>query len=135
VTGFEKRDPGAPPGFFEAEARGLRWLREGGAPVPDVLDVGPGSIVLTRIDVGPWTPAAEEAAGRAVATLHRAGAPCFGLAEGDGFIGPLAMANTPSDDWRRFYVECRVLPFLRQAVDRPGDARPVRRAFREPAIL
>lgn len=113
---FVKRRPGAPPGFFAVEARGLRWLGEAGAPVPEVISVGPEHIELERIDVGPWTPAAEEAAGRAVAAMHRAGAPTFGW-DVDGFIGPLPQSNEPAPDWPTFYAERRVLPFLRQAVD------------------
>ena len=136
---FEKRRPGAPAGFFEAEARGLRWLAAAGAPVPEVLDVGPEHIAVAWIDQGPWSPDAEEAAGRAVAALHRAGAPAFGLADGDGFIGPLPMANTPADDWASFYVERRVLPFLRRAVDLgaigAGDVAAVERACGHAAEL
>jgi PPOX class probable F420-dependent enzyme len=48
--------------------------------------------------------------------MHAAGAPSFGL-DADGFIGPLPMSNVPAPDWPSFYVERRVLPFLRQAVD------------------
>ena len=112
---FEKRNPSAPPGFFEAEAAGLRWLAEAGAPVPEVLSVGADHITMTWIDQGPWTPAAEEAAGRAVALLHRTGAPSFGL-DRDGFIGPLAMDNTPAADWPAFWAERRVLPLVRELV-------------------
>ena len=108
---FEKRRADAPPGFFEAEARGLRWLAEAGAPVPDVLSVGPDHIELTWIDQGPWTPAAEEAAGRAVASMHDAGAATYGLGHG-GFVGPLPMNNTPEPDWPTFWAERRVRPLV-----------------------
>lgn len=113
---FTKRRADAPPGFFAAEARGLRWLSESGAPVPEVLSVGEDHIAVSWIDQGRWTASAEEAAGRAVASMHRFGAPTFGFDTG-GFIGPLAMSNEPAADWPTFYAERRVLPFLRDAVD------------------
>jgi fructosamine-3-kinase len=116
VRTFLKRRADAPPGFFEAEARGLRWLADAGAPVPGVLSVGPDHIELTWIDQGSWTPAADEAAGRAVASLHLAGAPTFGL-DVDGFIGPLPMDNTPEPDWPSFWAERRVRPLVRALVD------------------
>jgi fructosamine-3-kinase len=116
VKTFEKRNPSAPPGFFEAEAAGLRWLADAGAPVPDVVSVGADHIAMTWIDHGAWTPAAEEAAGRAVAAMHDAGAPSFGL-DHHGFIGPLPMDNTPADEWPAFWAERRVLPLVRDLVD------------------
>ena len=43
----------APPEFFEVEAEGLRWLAEPGAvPVPEVVSVEPGRIVLEWIEPG-----------------------------------------------------------------------------------
>jgi fructosamine-3-kinase len=124
-AGFTKRRPGAPPGFFAAEARGLAWLAEAGAPVPEVRSVGPEHITVAWIEQGPWTAAAEEAAGRAVAALHLAGAPCFGM-PGDepAFIGDLPMDNTPEPDWPTFWAERRVRPLVRDLVDRgelPAD--------------
>lgn len=113
-----KRRPGAPPGFFAAEARGLRWLAEAGAPVPEVLSVGDDHIELAWIDQGRWTAAAEEGAGWAVAALHLAGAPCFGLhADGPSFIGPLPLDNTPAPDWPTLWAERRVRPLVRHLVD------------------
>lgn len=118
---FTKRRPDAPPGFFEAEARGLAWLAEAGAPVPEVLSVGPDHISLSWIEQGPWTPAAHASAGQAVARLHDAGAPCFGM-PGDepAYIGDLPMDNTPSPDWPAFWAERRVRPLVRSLCDR-GD--------------
>jgi fructosamine-3-kinase len=116
VRTFEKRAPDAPPGFFEAEARGLAWLAEAGSPVPEVVSLGPDHIATAWVEQGPWTPAAVEEAGRAVAAMHRFGAKTFGF-DGPGFIGPLPMSNEPAPDWPTFYVERRVLPFLRDAVE------------------
>ena len=116
---------GAPPGFFAAEARGLRWLGEveGGPALPAVIEVTDDRIAVERVNQAPPTHAAADGFGRALATMHRAGHSSFGLAT-DGFIGPLPLDNTPSDDWPRWYAERRVLPFVRRAVDGGGlDSR------------
>jgi fructosamine-3-kinase len=59
------------------------------------------------------------AIGRALAGLHQARGERFGLAEFDGFYGPLPQCNRPvgSARWADFYAERRVLPMLRLAVD------------------
>jgi len=115
-----KRRADAPPDFFEAEAAGLRWLAEaipyGGPNVPAVRAVSRHEIEIERIETAPWTSQADETFGRALAALHRLGAASFG-APADGYIGPLPLDNAPSDDWPEFYVERRLEPFLRQAID------------------
>jgi fructosamine-3-kinase len=123
-----KRDPGAPAGFFEAEAAGLAWLGEvpGAAPTVDVLDVGPGRISLARLDTASPTVEAAERLGRQLARTHAAGARGYGAPpdgwDRDGFIGPLPLphAPTPPDgdlSFGAFYAEYRVEPFLRRAGD------------------
>lgn len=57
--------------------------------------------------------------GRALALLHEIHDEQFGLAQFDGFFGPLRQANQPvrSNSWAEFYAERRLLPRLRSAVD------------------
>jgi fructosamine-3-kinase len=132
VTSYKKTRLDAPPGFFAAEANGLRWLSRavGGPPLPDVLAADETSITITRIDETAPTPSAADDFGRALAALHRAGAPAYG-ADWPGFIGPLPMDNTRGDSWSQWYAERRVLPYLRQAVDlgaaTDDDARAIER--------
>ena len=59
------------------------------------------------------------AIGRALAGLHQARGETFGLAEFDGFYGPLPQCNQPvgSGRWADFYAERRVLPMLQLAAD------------------
>ena len=59
------------------------------------------------------------AIGRALAGLDQARGETFGLAEFDGFFGPLRQCNRPlgSPRWSDFYAELRVRPMLRFAVD------------------
>ncbi|MFL6238560.1 MAG: fructosamine kinase family protein [Actinomycetes bacterium] len=118
TTAFTKRRTDAPPGFFAAEANGLDWLRQagGGPPLPEVLALTEISITLTRIDETAPTANAAEDFGRALAAMHRCGAPYFG-ADWPGFIGPLPLDNTPGTQWAEWYAERRVWPYLRQAVD------------------
>jgi fructosamine-3-kinase len=46
-----------------------------------------------------------------LAALHNNRLPRYG-AERHGFIGALALDNTPADDWVTFYAERRLLPYL-----------------------
>ena len=115
---------------FAAEANGLRWLAEAGAvPVPEVLAVGPGALVISMIPPGPAPPEAAFGFGADLARLHAAGADGFG-APWPGFIASLPLDNTPDGvDWPRWYAHRRLLPFLTRAVDagalRSEDARLV----------
>ena len=133
-TAFVKRRADAPPDFFTAEATGLEWLAQatahGGPNVPRVLAVARDEIQLERIDTAPWSPRADESFGRALAAMHRLGASTFG-APADGYIGPLPLDNTPSDDWPSFYVTRRLEPYVRQAVDRGSLPRDAIRTFDE----
>ena len=107
----------APPGFFDAEAAGLKWLADaGGARVARVVDVEPFAIVLERIDEARPTPEAARRFGRDLARTHAAGAAAFG-APPDGFAGQLYIGRRPMPSaserhWGAFYARDRVLPFL-----------------------
>ncbi|MDN5894622.1 MAG: fructosamine kinase family protein [Nocardioides sp.] len=107
-----------PAGFFEAEARGLRWLAvEGGVLVPEVLAVDADCLIIEFVETGKQTPDSAIAFGRALATTHSSGVETFG-AESDGFIGRLPMRNTTKPSWPEFYATQRVLPYLKLARDR-----------------
>jgi fructosamine-3-kinase len=121
---FVKERPDAPPGFFEVEAAGLRWLSvPGGAPVVQPLDVSPGRLVLPRLELSEPAPEAAEELGRRLAVTHAAGAAHFGVPPdgwtGDGYIGnaPLPHPPEPVESWAEFYVAYRVQPYLRLAYD------------------
>jgi fructosamine-3-kinase len=106
---------------FAAEANGLHWLAEAAAvPVPEVLAVAPGALVISMIPPGRPTPDAAFGFGADLARLHAAGAAGFG-APWPGFIASLPLDNTPLPDspadWPQWYARRRLLPFLRRAVD------------------
>jgi len=107
-----------PPGFFAAEAAGLRWLREAGTvAVPEVLVALPELLALDWVEPGEPTPEAAERFGRELAGLHRAGARAFG-ADWAGYIGALPQDNTPDPGpWSTWFAQRRLVPYLRRSVD------------------
>jgi len=118
---FAKEWPGEapPPGFFHAEACGLRWLRESDTvPTPEVLVETPDLLGMTWVEHGTPSRHAAELFGRELAALHRSGASSFG-ASWAGYHGSQPMDNTPSHKpWHAWYSESRLLPYLRASVDR-----------------
>jgi fructosamine-3-kinase len=120
---FCKSHPSAPPDFFAVEAAGLTWLAEAGAvqlpAVQAVRSEAPAFLALEWIEPGRHgarTAEGEERLGRELAALHRSGAPGFGW-ERDGYVGDLPQANTPLEDWGTFYLQRRIEPLVRQAID------------------
>jgi fructosamine-3-kinase len=142
---------------FAAELSGFGLIRSRttvATPVP-VIDglvvTGAGTLLLSEAlpERGAASGQAAEgrvpgdyaAIGHALASLHQVRGESFGLAEFDGFFGPLPQPNQPvsSGTWAEFYAERRVLPMLRLAVDSrylPAElARGVERvATRLPAL-
>jgi fructosamine-3-kinase len=132
---FAKSWPGGgpPAGFFAAEAAGLRWLAEAGAPVPEVLVELPDLLVLEWIDPGVPTPAGAHRLGRALASLHRAGSARFG-ADWPGYIGALPLPDEPGEGpWPAWFSSARLAPYLRISADRgalsPADVAQVERVL------
>lgn len=136
---YTKRRADAPPGFFEAEAAGLRWLAEAdGARIVRVLAVEPARIDLESLRLARPTAEHARAFGAALAATHDAGAAAFGVPPGDWagatFIGMQTM-TTRAHGWRSwgaFFAAQRVLPYAERAADRGsiggGDLRIVRDA-------
>ncbi|MBA3745167.1 fructosamine kinase family protein, partial [Sporichthya sp.] len=101
---FAKTRPGAPADFFRTEAEGLARLgAAGGAPVPEVLAVTDGALVLEWVEPGRPTPAAADEFGRALAATHAHGAEHFG-GTGDGYLGSLRLPNRPAATWPELYA-------------------------------
>jgi fructosamine-3-kinase len=118
---FVKTHPSPPLGMFTAEARGLEWLDEAQAlRIPRVLavsDAPPAFLALELLTPGKRQKDFDAVLGCSLASLHRFGAPCFGL-DHDNFIGRLAQSNRPTDDWAAFYWSRRLEPQLRLGADR-----------------
>ncbi|MEU6776767.1 fructosamine kinase family protein [Streptomyces sp. NPDC046759] len=119
---------GDAPGAVRAEVTGLRWLAAAGAVrVPAVLGHDERWMVTERVPTGHPDPVTAQRFGQALAVLHAAGASDFGApppgGPEDAFIGLAPMRNVPDGEWPRWYAEHRVLPYVRDAVDR-GTLRP-----------
>ncbi|MFY9929064.1 MAG: fructosamine kinase family protein [Streptosporangiaceae bacterium] len=109
-----------------AALRRLSQLAQVATPVPvaDGLAGRPGRALLLS-EALPECPPEERgprewrSIGQALAALHQATGPRFGLGEELGFFGPLPQDNrpVPSDRWADFYTERRLIPMLRLAVD------------------
>lgn len=102
-------------GFFGQEAEGLSALREiGGLPTPEILHVGPKSLVLEALKSElPDTPQFWEAAGRAIAGLHGHVSVRHGWHH-DGMLGLLPQQNSWNEDGHQFFAEHRILRYLHE---------------------
>ncbi len=126
ATVFAKTHRNPPPHVFSTEAAGLAWLRDGlaagrggrGLSVPEVLGWAdePPLLVLAWVDERRGVGPDEEAVGRALAELHRVGAPRFGR-EDRRTTGSRGLPNDPCDTWSEFYAERRLRPLARLAAD------------------
>jgi len=110
------------PSLFEAEADGLRRLRDTGPLyVPAVIAFGEDHddsyLLLEWIESGIHGPQFWDAFGRGLAELHRHTQERFGL-ERDNYIGSLVQRNTPERDWPSFFIHQRLEPQLKLARDR-----------------
>lgn len=130
---FAKTVTAPPPGFFAAEARGLRLLAAAGpdgVPVPSVVVVRDDVLVLEWIEQGSPTAQHAEDFGRRLALTHAAGFDVFGSTDGsDGYIGTLRLPGGPWETWTAMWAEGRVVPYLRAASDAgslsPADRRDI----------
>ena len=128
-TVFVKTHDAPPLGFFTTEAASLRWLEEPGTVrVPEVLSVDddPAHLALEWIVEGARIATTEADLGRALAGLHRAGAPSFGR-EDRRTTGSRRLPNEPCRTWVEFYATQRLIPLARLARDGGAlDAETVR---------
>jgi fructosamine-3-kinase len=117
-SAFVKTRPHSPVDFFLSEARGLRWLADAaGAPVPEVYAVAEDCLIMAWVDPGRASADAAEALARGLAATHRAGSDRFGAVY-NGYIGTAPLLNEPTDTWPEFWVNRRILPYLKIARDR-----------------
>ncbi len=122
-SAFAKTHPSPPPAFFETEASSLRWIADADAvrtpmvwAVDDDRSGGPAYLVLEWIDDGVADSRTDDRFGRALAALHRSGAPCFGRQD-LATTGSRRLPNEPSDSWSEFYGSQRLLPLARMAAE------------------
>ena len=90
----------------DLEAEGLQALGAAGVRVPEVLGVGPHTLVLEHVHAD----ADLEALGAELATAHGQRGERFGWHR-DNVIGPLPQPNPPCEDFTELFVEHRLLPY------------------------
>ena len=111
---FVKTHAHPPRDMFAAEAHGLAWLA-GPLRVPRVIAAGESFLALEWLDIGSKSRNFDEALGRGLATLHRIGAPAFGL-DRENYLATLPQDNTPTDDGIAFWIEQRLRPLAVRAI-------------------
>ena len=109
------------PSMFEAEADGLRRLREVSAILtPELISTGELDdityLLMEWVESGPRRSNYWEQFGRELAAVHRNSADHFGL-ERDNYIGSLPQSNTLHDQWSGFFIHCRMEPQVKMARD------------------
>jgi phosphatidylserine decarboxylase len=109
----------APPGLFQAEARGLKALEARGARVPRVYWWGEEGIVLEYLPPGPedW-----EGLARMLARLHRRREEAY-WAEA-GYLGTFPLPERRGDAWTEFFFLRCVEPLLKATWGRLGELGP-----------
>jgi fructosamine-3-kinase len=104
-----------------APAKGEIRAADGTGAAGDTTGRGSGCLLLFEAlpERTGRSPDDFRAIGRALATLHEVHHTHFGLADFDGFFGPLPQDNrpVPANTWPDFYAGRRVRPMLRIAVD------------------
>ena len=116
---FLKENKGNFPGMFEAEAKGLKILREGNSfVVPDVIfcksENGNSFLILEWLEKGiqdSWLDA-----GKKLGRLHKNFSGTFGLNH-DNYIGSLSQSNRQHHSWEDFFSQERILPQIKLAAD------------------
>jgi len=84
---------------------------------PDIISSAPSVLILSWIKSGNKTRFFWEKLGTELATLHKVSSNQFGF-ESHNYIGTLLQTNVQSDSWDNFYMENRLLPQFKLAVDK-----------------
>ena len=109
------------PGMFEAEAKGLRLLKNTGAlEIPQVALAGESGsfqfLLMEYISEADRSATYWEEFGSGLAKLHLTRSKQFGL-DHDNYVGSLPQVNIQSASWIEFFIEQRLRVQLRKAVD------------------
>ncbi|MAM61441.1 fructosamine kinase family protein [Maritimibacter sp. UBA3975] len=106
--------------MVDREARMLSAMADAGAPVPAVIGVSEGVLLLEALDEGRADATSWAATGHALRRLHDATGPGYGWDE-DYSFGPVGILNAARDDWPDFWAANRILV---HAPHLPGGLAP-----------
>jgi protein-ribulosamine 3-kinase len=109
------------PDMFQREAEGLKALKENSAiKIPGVIRNGVENsiqfLMLEWMESGAMKKDFWEKFGETLADLHKNKQPYFGF-ETDNYIGSLSQENTKHSNWPDFYIQCRIMPLVKQLAD------------------
>ncbi len=108
------------PNMFTKEAKGLAHLSNAPIKVPHVVEVFEGKeyacLVLETIETGPPSQQFWQTFGEQLAAMHKITQSTFGL-DHNNYVGSIMQLNTPSADWVDFYINSRLLPQIKMAVN------------------
>lgn len=118
---------------FDAESRGLKLLQEAEMlRVPEVKRLGQTKthayLLLEFIEEGRRSSQFWHHLGLGLARLHQQTASVFGLNH-DNYIGALTQSNHQHASWTDFFVQERLQPMLRMAVNRGRMPKEMRADF------
>jgi len=117
-TYFVKVNRHVPEDFFDKEAEGLSLIaKTNKIRVPKVLFKGPSLLVLEYIDRGRESKAFWKNLGYSLADLHKVTEASYGLAASN-YIGSLEQLNGWYSSWPEFFVERRLLPLGKKALEK-----------------
>lgn len=110
------------PGMFESEERGLAAIRNTNViAVPEIILQGDTDcesyLILQWIEVGQSSRTSSQQLGRLLAQMHRTTSARFGF-EADNYMGSLHQSNRQHDSWAQFFIEERLQPMVKIAVDK-----------------
>jgi fructosamine-3-kinase len=110
------------PGMFKSEERSLAAIRKTNTiGVPEVIIQGDTEnesyLMLQWIDTGPGSTTTSEKLGQQLAQMHRNTAGQFGF-EADNYMGSLHQNNKRHNSWAQFFIEERLQPMVKMAVDK-----------------
>lgn len=110
------------PRMFEIEAKGLELLRNAGCiALPaviatDIVNEKEQYILMEHIHPGSPGKKFQYEFGAALARLHKNSSGQFGL-DHDNYIGSLSQSNRQHATWKEFFINERIIPQLKMAID------------------
>ena len=110
------------PNLFETEKQGLELLAQQGViRIPKVIASGQNGehqvLILEWIEQGLQTDAFWTRFGEQLAALHHIQSKQFGLTT-NNYMGSLPQSNQPADNWTDFFIQQRLQPQVKLAVNR-----------------
>ncbi len=135
-TYFLKWNASAPADMFWKEKQGLELLAsaETGLRIPSVRalnDSGRNDFLLIDfIQKRSGSSSSNQKFGRQLASLHQVKAENYGL-DYDNYIGRLPQSNARYDNWIDFFINERLQPQLKQALDKGKISQSVSNNFQQ----